>query len=436
MIIYIALFFVGVLLGLGIMYLVSKAWNAVLQTEKTQQGKIIEDLNKKIIETQTISNDQIQTINAKEIKIAELNVTMATTMDSIEQHKKDVQGIQEQMKLYFQNTSNDLLTKQTGAFGEQSAKAINALLEPFKCEMKIINDSIQQETRSKGTLEGAIKQIVESNTKINIQADNLVKALKGDNKVQGNWGEITLEKILEESELRKNKDYIYQAENMSLKDEDNRTVRPDFIVNLPENKHIIIDSKVSLTDYERYVSEQNDKNKEAHLKSFLSSVKRHVNQLSEKTYHDIDKLNTPDFVLMFLCIEAAYILAIQKDSNLHSYAWDKKIIIVCPSTLYATLRTINAVWRLELQNQNALEIAKKGGELYDKLVAFVEDLTKVGSQLETVKKTYDLSMNKLRTGTGNLVTRAEGLKKLGIKCNKKLPVELIDQDDDAEEASP
>jgi DNA recombination protein RmuC len=191
-----------------------------------------------------------------------------------------------------------------------------------------------------------------------------------------------------------------------------------------------------LTDYERYVSEQNDKNKEAHLKSFLSSVKRHVNQLSEKTYHDIDKLNTPDFVLMFLCIEAAYILAIQKDSNLHSYAWDKKIIIVCPSTLYATLRTINAVWRLELQNQNALEIAKKGGELYDKLVAFVEDLTKVGSQLETVKKTYDLSMNKLRTGTGNLVTRAEGLKKLGIKCNKKLPVELIDQDDDAEEASP
>lgn len=442
MIIYILLFITGVLLGLGAMYFyyksttVSSVLHAVLQTEKNQSEKTIENLNSKIAEMQKDINAQRNIINEREQKITELNVTMAGTKESIDQYKKDVHEMHEQMKLHFQNTSSELLTKQSGAFGEQSTKAIGALLEPFKTEMKAINTTIQEEVKSKATLKGAIEQIVESSNKINIQTDNLVKALKGDNKVQGNWGEIMLEKILEESGLRKDKDYTLQAENMGLKDEDNRTVKPDVIVNLPENKHIIIDSKVSLTDYERYISEQNDENRRAHLNNFLSSVKRHVKSLSDKHYHDVDKLNTPDFVLMFLCIEGAYTLAIQSEPEIHSYAWDKKIVVVCPSTLYATLRTINAVWRLELQNQNALEIAKKGGALYDKLVAFVEDLTKVGSQLETVKKTYDLSINKLSSGRGNLVSRAEGLKTLGIKCNKKMPVELIDQDDDAEEAGP
>ncbi len=437
---YFLLFIVGTFFGLVAMYLychaimVSKVDHAILQTEKNQRDKIIEELNGEFAKAQVDLNDCRNSINVKDQKITELNVTMATTKESIEQYKKDVQEMYEQMKVQFQNTSNELLTKQSGTFGEQTSKAIGALLEPFKTEINAINTTIKEEVKSKATLKGAIEQIVVSNEKIKLQADNLVKALKGDSKVQGNWGEIMLEKILEESGLRKDKDYILQAESMGLKDDNNRTVKPDVVVNLPENKHIIIDSKVSLTDYERYISEQDDASKSTHLNNFILSVKRHVKNLSEKHYHDIAKLNSPDFVLLFMCIEGAYTLAIQNDPEIHSLAWDHKIVVVCPSTLYATLRTINAVWRLELQNQNTLEIAKKGGDLYDKLVAFVEDLTKVGLQLETVKKTYDSSMNKLSTGRGNLVSRAEGLKNLGIKCNKKLPAELIDHEDDADDS--
>lgn len=436
--IYIIPLVIAFTLGLVAMYLycksimVSKVLHAVLQTGKEQDEQIIKILNQQIITMQTTIKEQLLDINKKEVRIAEINAMLAATENSITQHKKDIQEMQDQLKLHFQNISNDLLTKQASIFGEQSSKAIGNLLEPFKSEMKTINDTIKQETRTKMTLEGAIKQVVESNAKISLQAENFAKALKGDNKIQGNWGEIMLEKILEESGLRKDLDYTLQAENMGLKNSEHRTVRPDVIVNLPDNKHIIIDSKVSLTDYERYISAPNDENRELHLNNFLSSVKRHVKSLSEKSYHDVEKINSPDFVLMFLCIEGAYTLAIQKDLDIHSYAWDKKIVVVCPSTLYTTLRTINAVWRLELQNQNALAIAKKGGAIYDKLVALVEDLIKVGLQLETVKKTYNNSMSKLSTGSGNLLSKAEGLRKLGIKCNKKLPIELIKKDDNTD----
>ncbi len=426
---------IGFIIGLVAMYvycastMVSRVLHAVQQTEKAQYQQTIISLNQKINDIQTVLGDQLLDIKNKDIKIAEISATLVASENSIVQHKKDIQEMQGQLKLYFQNISNDLLIKQTSIFGEQSSKAISALLEPFKSEMKTINDTIQRETRTKITLEGAIKQVVESNAKISLQAENFAKALKGDNKIQGNWGEIMLEKILDESGLRKDLDYTLQAENMGLKNEENRTVRPDVIINLPENKHIIIDSKVSLTDYERYVSATSDENRDMHLNNFLLSVKRHIKNLSEKSYHDLGKINSPDFVLMFLCIEGAYTLAIQKDLDIHSYAWNRKIVVVCPSTLYTTLRTINAVWRLELQNQNALEIAKQGGALYDKLVALVEDLTKVGSQLQTVNKTYNFAMNKLSTGSGNLLSKAEGLRKLGVKSNKKLPTELLDLED-------
>ncbi len=260
------------------------------------------------------------------------------------------------------------------------------------------------------------------------ETEGLTKALRGDVKAQGDWGETKLRKILEESGLRKGTDYIEQGDGLALKHiEDGSVIKPDVIVMLPERKHIIIDSKVSLTHYSRFSNAQNDAERASHLEDYLASVKKHVDGLEKRRYQDTEKLGTPDFVLLFMPIEGAYSLAIQQDDNLHHYAWDKKIVIVCSSTLFATLKTIASIWRLELQNQNAIEIARQGGALYDKIALFVEDMVKLGTQLDTTKKTYDNTMNKLSSGTGNILRRTENLKKLGAKASKKLPPDLINQ---------
>jgi DNA recombination protein RmuC len=247
-------------------------------------------------------------------------------------------------------------------------------------------------------------------------------------KAQGAWGEVILEKILEESGLRKDKDYTLQGTDMGLRHaEHGGVLKPDVIINLPEDKHVIVDAKVSLTSYERYCAAENDAERALHLKDFLLSLRNHVGGLEKRRYQDTDKLGTPDFVLMFLPIEGAYSLAVQEDPTLHSYAWDKKIVIVCPATLFATLRTIASVWRIELQNRNAQEIARQGGNLYDKIVSFVEDLQKLGDRINAARDSYEDAFKKLSTGQGNILKRAENLRALGLKTSKKL---TVDADDD------
>lgn len=327
---------------------------------------------------------------------------------------------QEQLRLEFKTMANAIFEENSKKFSTQSEKKIGDLLTPMQQKLndfkELVTKSFSEQGKEQHTLKSEIEKIV-------LQTDSLSKALRGDVKAQGNWGEVMLERILEESSLRKDVDYTLQGSDMNLSGADGNRLRPDVIVNLPDNKHIIIDAKVSLTSYERYCAGSDD----IHLQDFLKSVKTHVNGLEQKRYQDIEKLGTPDFVLMFMPIEGAYALAMQQDRELHSYAWGKRIVIVCPTTLFATLQTIASLWKIERQNKNAQEIARQSGALYDKFVGFIEDMEAIDKQLGALHKNYDSAMNKLKTGRGNLIGSAEKLKLLGAKTTKSLGVTGIDE---------
>lgn len=336
---------------------------------------------------------------------------------------------QEQLRLEFNNTATALLEKIGTQFTAQSEKKIGELLNPMRERLtdfqKLVVDSFTTQGKEQHTLKSEIEKIV-------LQTDSLTKALRGDVKAQGNWGEVMLERILEESALRKGEDYFVQAAEMGLTGADGNRLKPDVIVRLPEDKHIIIDAKVSLTAYERYCAEADELARGVHLKEFIRSVKNHVAGLEQKRYQDIEKLGTPDFVLMFMPIEGAYSLAVQSDPELHGYAWGRKIVIVCPATLFATLRTIASLWRIETQNRHAHEIARQGGVLYDKFIGFVEDMQAIDLHLGRAHESHTKAMNKLNTGRGNIVIGMEKLKQLGIKSSKSLPKELQGLESDIE----
>lgn len=329
----------------------------------------------------------------------------------------------EQVKLMASAVLEDLSAR----FSTQSEKKIGDLLHPVQQHLndfkKLVVDSFTAHGKEQHTLKSEIEKIV-------LQADSLTKALRGDVKAQGNWGEVMLEKILEESGLRKGTDYIIQATDLGLAGADGNRLRPDVIVNMPDNKHIIVDSKVSLIAYERFSAAADDTTRAACLQDFLRSVKTHVNGLEQKRYQDIEKLGTPDFVVMFMPIEGAYSLAVQQDPELHSYAWNKHIVLANPANLFAILRTVQNLWRIEMQNRHAQEIARQGGALYDKFAGFVEDMQSIGAQLSRTQKTYDDALGKLSEGKGNLISRAENLKSLGIKASKSLPKELTGKDEE------
>ena len=348
------------------------------------------------------------------------------------EHKNNVA----QMGVQFENVANKILDEKNKKFNEQSQKDITNLLTPFKDQFQqfqtVVKDSFGTQAKEQFALKEEIKRVVEVHESMTLQTRGLTDALKGDSKTQGNWGEVMLEKILDDSGLRKGQDYIVQGAGMGLKEsETGKSQRPDVVIHLPDNKHVIIDSKVSLTHYEGFCSAETAEEKSQYLAQFLRSVKKHVTDLQDRGYEHIDKLESPDFVLMFMPIEGAYALAVQSDTELHRYAWDKKIVIVCPSTLFATLKTIASIWRLELQNKHAVEIARQGGELYDKVVGFIEDMDAIGNQLGKVQKTYDGAMNKLSTGRGNIIGKTEKLKTLGAKAKKSMPTEFLNDENGA-----
>lgn len=347
-----------------------------------------------------------------------------------EQQRKDIAAMEEKFTRNFENLSHRIFDEKTEKFKILSQESLNQLLSPLKEKLsdfhKKVDDSFGQQAKEQYSLKEQIERIVLMNKEMTTQTENLTRALKSDVKKQGSWGEIILEKILEDSGLRKGVDYRPQGEGMGLRDSENRHQKPDMIILLPEKKHIIIDSKVSLTHYEKFVNEEDDIERAGHLKKFIGGLKSQVGELEKRKYQDTEGLGTPDFVLMFLPIEGAYMLALQEDPSLQDFAWNKKVVIVCPSTLFATLRTVESVWRLERQNQNALEIARQGGGLYDKVAGFVADMQKLGAQLGTMSKTYGDAMNKLSQGQGNILKRTEDLKALGAKASKSLPPELLD----------
>ena len=363
---------------------------------------------------------------------AQLKAEKEMFLRQIHQQKEDAQKAEDMLIQKFENLSNKIFDEKSQKFKTQSQEGLNNLLNPLKEKLvdfeKKVDESFGAQAKEQFSLKEQIKNIVEVNEKMKMSADDLTSALKGDSKTQGDWGEIKLEKILEDSGLHKGTDYVVQGGGMNLRDDEGALQKPDVIVNLPENKHVIIDSKVSLTHYERFCSEEDEDARVLHLKQFLASMKKHVTDLAHRGYQNLDQLGTPDFVLMFVPIEAAYVLAIQEDHDLQNFAWNKKVILVCPTTLFATLKTIASIWRVELQNKNALEIAKQGGMLYDKICGFVDEMKLLGKQMGTAQKTYGDAMNKLSEGQGNIIGRTEKMKKLGAKAEKSLPQELLDTD--------
>lgn len=346
----------------------------------------------------------------------------------LEAEKEALDG---KIQLQFENLANRIFDEKTQRFKADSQEGLSQILGPLRERLsefqKKVDDSFSNQAKEQYSLKNEIEKIVLVNQQMSQQAENLTKALKGDVKAQGNWGEVMLEKILEDSGLRRGTDYIVQGADLGLRHAgDGGVIRPDVIVMLPEGKHVIVDAKVSLTAYERYCSAPDDAAQAVHLKDYLASIRAHVGGLEQRRYQDTEKLGTPDFVLMFMPVEGAYSLAVQQDAALHGYAWDKKIVIVCPSTLFATLKTIASVWRIELQNRNALEIARQGGNLYDKVVSFVEDMQGLGKKISAAGEAYDEAFKKLSTGKGNIITRTEEIKALGLKTAKKMPVQLVE----------
>ncbi|NQZ13761.1 MAG: DNA recombination protein RmuC [Alphaproteobacteria bacterium] len=396
-----------------------------LNTSLDAQDDIIEKLEveKKAIE-EKFSHTQQELVRAQTEKEA--------FSKQIAQNREDLEKMEKKFEVQFENLAHKIFDEKTTKFKSQSQESLNELLNPLRDKLndfhKKVDDSFGQQAKEQFALKEQIKMIVDVNEKMTLQAEGLANALKGDSKTQGDWGEIVLEKILEDSGLRKGVDYIVQGTGLGLKHaETGKTQKPDVIINLPENKHVILDSKVSLTHYERLHAEQDADAQETHLQQFLASVKQHVKDLEKRRYQDTDQLGTPDFVLMFMPIESAYMLALQQDRELHQFAWDKGVAIVCPSTLFSSLKTISSLWRLADQNRNAQEIAQTGGALYDKIVGFVGDMEALGRNLKTLENTYEGAMNKLSQGKGNILKRTEDMKTLGVKTSKSLPQNLIEE---------
>ncbi|MET0154676.1 MAG: DNA recombination protein RmuC [Rickettsiales bacterium] len=352
----------------------------------------------------------------------------AALQQRADERAEDIADAREGMQAEFKRVASELFDEKNRRFAEASRESLHAALVPFRENVadfrRRMDEAFGDHAKEQFALKSEIARIVAANDRITLQAENLANALKGDVKTQGDWGEIMLEKLLEDSGLRKDDDYVLQGEKMGWKHpESGAHSKPDVVVRLPDERYLIIDAKVSLTHYERFCAEKDEATKAAHLKDFKASVRAHAAQLEARRYQDIEamKNRTPDFVLMFMPIEGAYALALQNDRELHAYAWARRVAVVSPTALFATLRTVECLWKLDKQNRNALAIADAGGKLYDKIASFAGDMEKLGNQIDVARNTYDTAYKKLREGPGNILKRTKDLEKLGVKASKPLP---------------
>ncbi|MFT7250880.1 MAG: DNA recombination protein RmuC, partial [Flavobacterium sp.] len=350
------------------------------------------------------------------------------------EQKQEVEQLQEKFTKEFENLANKILEDKSNKFTEQNKENMKNILSPLQEKIQNFEKKVEDTHKESIDYHAALRQQIlglrDMNEKMSKETINLTKALKGDSKLQGNWGELVLERVLEKSGLEKGREYEVQQ---SFTNEEGSRVLPDVIINLPDGKKMVVDSKVSLTSYERYVNEEDDNLKATYLKEHVTSIKRHVEQLSDKNYQDIYEMESPDFVLLFIPIEPAFALALNDDNTLYNKAFEKNIVIVTPTTLLATLRTIDSMWTNQKQQENAIEIARQAGALYDKFEGFVSDLIKIGKKMDEAKVEYGNAMNKLVDGKGNLVTSVEKLKKMGAKAKKALPEPLLKRASELEE---
>lgn len=387
----------------------------------TEQQELNERQNSEIKDLQ---NDKNQLIGLKS-QLAAQNESLQQLLDS---QKEEIVKIQEEAKLQFENLANKILEEKTLKFTEQNQQNLKNILNPLQEKITDFEKKVENTHKESIDYHAALRQQILGLKEMNLQMSketlNLTKALKGDSKIQGNWGELVLERVLEKSGLEKGREYEIQK---SFTTEEGNRVQPDVIINLPDGKKMIVDSKVSLTAYEKYINEEDDEQKSSFLKEHVNSLKRHVEQLGSKNYQHLYQMESPDFVLLFIPIEPAFAIALNEDTQLYNKAFERNIVIVTPSTLLATLRTIDSMWTNQKQQENAYEIARQAGALYDKFDGFVTDLVKIGKKMDEAKTEYEGAMNKLVDGKGNLITSVQKLKIMGAKAKKSLPDAILNR---------
>lgn len=422
---------VGAILG----YIFGK--KSVVQ-EETDMSRFV---SKDLYEREVSSSEKINTEKERlQKELIELNRLISAQEEQkvglerrLAEHNKEVENLREEFHKQFKLTASEIIEKNTESFKQKSSEQMNTLLNPLNEKLKSFEQKVQ-DTYEKGmkdreSLKTVVEQLSLQNKSLSQEAQNLTKALKGEVKKQGNWGEIILERLLESSGLKKDVEYFIQDSHTS--DEGNR-LQPDVVVQLPDEKYVVIDSKVSLIAYDKLAAANDQEEADRALKELQLSLKAHIKGLSDKEYQKLHGDKSPDFVLLFIPIEGAFNAALQYNNNLYQEALDKNVIIVSTTTLLATLRTIASIWKQEYQNQHIRQIADEGANLYDKIAGFVADLEKLGSQMETTQKTYDAAMNKLSTGRGNILKRAEKMRKLGLQPTKRISPKLLGGDENEE----
>ena len=416
---------IGGYLGMLFTKLKSKGEQSALEERQNQMNATIDELKQNL---NKIESEREEIRREKEFLNSELT-RKNTEYENLQQQNlkrdEELAKQQEQLRKDFELMASKILDEKSEKFTLQNKENIKQILNPLQEKIQVFEKKVEDSQKESISMHSALKEqllgLKDLNQQMTKEATNLTRALKGDSKMQGNWGELVLERVLEKSGLEKDREYFVQQ---SFSTSEGSRVLPDVVLHLPDNKKMIIDSKVSLTDYERYVNADED-DRPQFLKAHVNSIRKHVDQLSDKKYEDLYDIESPDFVLMFIPIEPAFAIAINDDNSLYNKAFEKNIVIVTPSTLLATLRTIDTMWNNEKQQRNAIEIARQAGALYDKFEGLVTDLTGVGKKIDAAKSDYSSAMNKLVEGRGNLITSVEKLKKLGAKAKKSLPETII-----------
>lgn len=416
---------IGAFIGLKFAQLKSKSDKSTLEERQYQLNNSISELKQTIDKVEGEREDIRREKEFLSTELSRKNTELENMQVQNQKRDEELAERQKQLRTDFENLANKILEEKSEKFTLQNKENIRSILEPLDKKIqtfeKKVEDTQLRSVKMHSALEEQLKGLKDLNQQMAQEATNLTKALKGDSKMQGNWGELVLERVLEKSGLEKDREYFVQQ---NFQREDGSRVMPDVVLHLPDSKKMIIDSKVSLVDYERMVNAE-DAERTVFLKAHVNSIKKHVDQLSAKNYQDLYDIESPDFVLMFIPIEPAFAVAINEDNSLYNKAFEQNIVIVTPSTLLATLRTIDTMWNNEKQQQNALEIAKQAGALYDKFEGLVTDLTGVGKKIDSAKTDYSAAMNKLVEGKGNLISRVEKIKKMGAKAKKSLPENII-----------
>lgn len=400
---------------------------ALIAAKEEAHQKALDWLKEEKLRLEDELNDLRNNFLLERSKVIKSEETLIAQREKQAEQEKYIAELQQRFKLEFENIANKVLEEKTARFTEQNRTNLDIILNPLKENIKAFEEKVDKvyksESDERNVLKGVISQLMNQSKQIQEDANNLTKALKGDSKKQGNWGEVILERVLERSGLIKDREYRIQT---SLSSSEGGRMQPDVIIDLPDDKHVIVDAKVSLVAYERLVAADTDEDRDIYIKQHIISIKNHIQGLSGKNYHELNGVNSPDFVLLFIPIESSFGIAVQQDAELFNYAWDRKVVIVSPSTLLATLRTIASIWKQERQNRNVLEIARLSGSMYDKFVGFLTDMESIGRNIRQSHDAYDKAINKLSTGTGNLSSTSEKIKKLGAKATKQIDTKFLD----------